>query len=133
MPRLQAKSFATPDETRDVPKAALRVINLDEVSIGWASWEPGWRWSTHLKPVAGTEWCEHHHLGYAISGTLSVVTEQGEELEVRGGSGYEIPPRHDAWVVGDEPFVTVEWASSRLVGLAPEDPGERVLATVLFT
>ena len=133
MPRLQAKSFDTPDETRALPRAAARIVNLDEVAVGYAVWEPGWRWSSDLGPIAGTEWCENHHVGYAISGALGVLTETGERLQIDGRSAYEIPPRHDAWVVGDEPFVTVEWTSSRVVGVANEGPGARILATVLFT
>ncbi|HEX5013457.1 MAG TPA: adenylate/guanylate cyclase domain-containing protein [Candidatus Limnocylindrales bacterium] len=133
MPRLQAKSFDVPDKTREVPKADLRLVDMGEVTVGYAAWQPGWRWSVDLKPIAGTALCENHHLGYALSGVLEVRTDAGEELSIHGGSAYEIPPGHDAWVVGDEPFVTVEWASSRLVGVAPEGPGERVLATVLFT
>jgi class 3 adenylate cyclase len=96
-------------------------------------WQPGWRWSTDLQPIAGTDWCENHHLGYAISGRLAVLTEDGLQLEIGGGSVYEIPPRHDAWVVGDQPFETVEWSSARVVGVGPDSPGARVLATVLFT
>jgi class 3 adenylate cyclase len=130
---LQSKSFDTPDESRSVPNATLRVVNLDEVAVGHAVWEPGWRWSSDLSPIAGTDWCQNHHVGYALSGALEVLTQAGERLEIRGGSVYEIPPRHDAWVVGDEPFVTVEWTSSRVVGVSPEGPGDRVLATVLFT
>jgi class 3 adenylate cyclase len=133
MPRLQAKSFDTPDETRSLPKATADVVNVGEVAVGYAVWQPGWRWSSDLRPLAGTDWCEIHHLGYAISGTLQVLTESGEWLEIHGRSAYEIPPRHDAWVVGDEAFVTVEWTSSRVVGVASEGPGSRVLATVLFT
>jgi class 3 adenylate cyclase len=133
VPRLQSKSFEAPDETRAVPRATLRVVHVGEVAVGHAVWEPGWRWSTDLGPIAGTPSCQNHHLGYALSGSLEVRTDAGEELVVRGGSVYEIPPGHDAWVAGDEPFVTVEWTSSRLVGLAPEGPAERVLATVLFT
>jgi class 3 adenylate cyclase len=133
MPRLQAKSFDTPDETRSLPKATADVVNVGEVAVGYAVWQPGWRWSSDLRPLAGTDWCENHHLGYAISGTLQVLTDSGDRLEIHGRSAYEIPPRHDAWVVGDEPFVTVEWTSSRLVGVANEGPGSRVLATVLFT
>ena len=116
-----------------VPNADLRVVELDEVAVGLARWAPGWHWQTDLGPTAGTSWCENHHLGYAISGTLEVVTDVGDRLVVRGGSVYEIPPRHDAWVVGDEPFVTVEWTSPRLVGIGPQAAGDRVLATVLFT
>jgi len=133
VPRLQAKSFDTPDETRNLPKATADVVNVGEVAVGYAVWQPGWRWSSDLRPLAGTDWCENHHLGYAISGTLEVRTEKGDRLEIHGRSAYEIPPRHDAWVVGDEPFVTVEWTSSRIVGVPNEGPGSRVLATVLFT
>jgi class 3 adenylate cyclase len=133
MPRLQSKSFDEPDQTRAVPRARLSVVHLGEVAVGYGVWEPGWRWSVDLKPVAGTPSCENRHVGYALSGTLEVTTDAGEHLVIRGGSAYEIPPGHDAWVVGDEPFVTVEWTSSRLVGVPPEGPADRFLATVLFT
>ena len=133
MARLQAKPFEAPDETRPVPGAQLRLVYLGEVAVGHAVWQPGWRWSTDLRPLAGTDWCENHHLGYAISGRLAVLMEDGEQLEIAGASVYEIPPRHDAWVVGDEPFETVEWSSARVVGVGPDSPGARVLATVLFT
>jgi class 3 adenylate cyclase len=133
MARLQAKPFEKPDETRPVPGAQLRLVYLGEVAVGHAVWQPGWRWSTDLRPLAGTDWCENHHLGYAISGRLAVLMEDGEQLEIAGESVYEIPPRHDAWVVGDEPFETVEWSSARVVGVGPDSPGARVLATVLFT
>ena len=133
MARLQAKTFEAPDETRPVPGALLRLVHLGEVAVGHAIWQPGWRWSTDLRPIAGTDWCENHHLGYAISGRLAVLTDDGEQIEIGGGSVYEIPPRHDAWVVGDEPFETVEWSSARVVGVGPDSPGARVLATVLFT
>jgi class 3 adenylate cyclase len=133
MARLQAKSFDRPDQRRAVPRATLRVVHLGEVAVGHGIWAPGWRWSIDLQPVARTPSCENHHLGYALSGTLEVRTDAGEGLVITAGSAYEIPPGHDAWVVGDEPFVTVEWTSSRLVGVAPEGPDERVLATVLFS
>src|SRR5947207_984452 len=133
MPRLEAKSVDAPDETRDLPKAFARVVKLGEVAVGHAVWQPGWRWSSDLRPIAGTDWCENHHLGYAVSGALDVVTETGEQIRIQAGAVYEIPPRHDAWVVGGEPFVTVEWTSSRVVGVGSEGPGARVLATVLFT
>jgi len=133
MPRLQARSFEQPDEVRKLPKADARIVHLDEVAVGLVAWAPGWRWSVDLAPMVGTEWCQNHHLGYAISGALDVLTEDGDRLEVRGGAAYEIPAGHDAWVVGEEPFVTVEWTSARVTGIGPEDPGERILATVLFT
>jgi class 3 adenylate cyclase len=133
MPRLQAKRFDDADEVRNLPRAFARVVNLGETTVGLATWEPGWHWKEDLGPLSGTTSCQFLHLGYALSGRLEVVTDDGQRLEIVGGSVFEIPPGHDAWVVGDEPFVTVEWTSSRTVGRAPEGPGERVLATILFT
>src|SRR6266550_1576434 len=133
MPRLQFKSFAHPDEVRSFPKASAHVVTLDEATVGLARWEPGWRWSTHLAPLVGTSSCQVHHLGYAISGRLRVLTDDGQTIEIPPDSAYEIPAGNDASVVGDEPFVTLEWTSARVVGVGPEGPGERVLATVLFT
>ena len=85
------------------------------------------------RTIAGTATCQLHHLGYSISGLMHVVTDDGQELDILPESVYEIPSGHDAWVVGDEPWVTVEWTSARSFGVAPEGPGERILATVLFT
>ena len=125
MPRLRCKSFATPDEVRPIPKGRAEVVSLDEASVARSEFDPGWRWSTDLAPIMGTKSCQVHHLGHAVSGVLHVVTDDGDTLD--------IPPGHDAWVVGEEPWVTVEWTSARVVGIGPEGPGERVLATVLFT
>ena len=133
MPRLQVKTFADPDERRSFPKGHAEVVNLDESTVGRSQWEPGWRWTTHLAPIAGTASCQVHHLGFSVSGRLRVETDAGESIDIPPDSIYEIPPGHDAWVVGDEPWVTVEWTSARIVGVAPEGPGGRTLATVLFT
>ena len=133
MPRLQAKGFDQPDETRKLPKVHVDIVTLDELSVGLARWEPGWRWSTDLGPLTGTASCQVHHLGYAISGTLHVELEDGGTLDIHGDSVFEIPAGHDAWVVGSEPFVTLEWTSVDAVGVDPEGPGERLLATILFT
>jgi class 3 adenylate cyclase len=133
MPRLQFRSFATPDEDRQFLKGNGRIVRLDEATVGLARWEPGWRWSTHLAPSAGTSSCQVHHLGYAISGRLHVVMDDGQSIEIPPDSAYEIPAGHDASVVGDEPFVTLEWTSAHVVGVAVEGASERVLATVLFT
>ena len=132
MPRLQVRGFSDAADVRDMPRGRAEVVSIGETTIGYASWEPGWRWSEHLSPIIGTATCPFHHLGYAVSGTLRVVMEDGETLDIPPRSAYEIPPGHDAWVVGDEPFVTVEWTSARDVGL-PTGPGERVLATLVFT
>lgn len=133
MPRLQYKSFDAPDEVRTFPKGHAEVVNLEEATVGRSQWSPGWRWSVDLAPIMGTQSCQVHHLGHSVSGRLRVVTDDGQDLDIPPASVYEIPPGHDAWVVGEEPWVTVEWTSARIVGVAPEGPGERVLATVLFT
>ncbi len=133
MPRLQSKSFASPDEIRTFPKGRAEVVSLDDATVGRSSWSPGWRWSVDLAPIMGTRSCQIHHLGHSVSGLLHVVMDDGDAIDIPPDSIFEIPPGHDAWVVGEEPWVTVEWTSARIVGIAPEGPGERVLATVLFT
>jgi class 3 adenylate cyclase len=133
VPRLQYKSFAAPDEVRSFPNGHAQVISLDESVVGRAVYEPGWRWSTAMPPIAGTATCQLHHLGYSVSGAIRVVTDDGQAIEIPPNSIYEIPPGHDAWVVGQDPWVTVEWTSARIFGLAPNRPGEGVVATVLFT
>lgn len=133
MPRLQSRTFAAADDVRRFPNGRGEVVRLDETTVGHGVYEPGWRWSTDMPAIAGTPTCQLHHLGYAMSGRLHVVTDDGEELDVQSGSVYEIPPGHDAWVVGDEPFVTIDWTSARTFGLTPEGFGEGVIVTVLFT
>jgi class 3 adenylate cyclase len=133
MPRLQYKSFATPDEVRTFPNGRAEIVSLDEAVVGRAVYEPGWRWSTAMPAIAGTATCQLHHLGYSISGAMHVVTEDGQAIDIPPASVYEIPPGHDAWVVGDDPWQTVEWTSARTFGLVAEGPGEGVLVTVLFT
>ena len=133
MPRLQAKTFGSPDEVRDLPKLHADLVELDEATVGLSRFEPGWQWSKDLRPTAGTDSCQFRHLGYSMSGTLHVVMNDGQTLDIRPGSVYEIPVGHDATVVSDEPFVTLEWTSARTVGVPMDGPGQRVLATVLFT
>jgi class 3 adenylate cyclase len=133
MPRLQYKTFDSPSEVRNFPNGSAEVVNLDESVVGRTIFEPGWRWSTDIAPIVGTTSCQLHHLGYSISGVMRVVMDDGLELDIPPGSVFEIPSGHDAWVVGDDPFVTVEWTSARTFGLVPERPGEGVVLTVLFT
>jgi class 3 adenylate cyclase len=133
MPRLQFKSFGTQSELRTAPQARAEIISLDEAVVGRASFEPGWRWSTAMSAIAGTATCQLHHLGYSISGVVRVVMDNGEALDIPPASVYEIPPGHDAWVVGDEPWLILEWTSARAFGLVPESAGEGVVVTVLFT
>lgn len=133
MPRFQYKSFGSSDEVRTFPNGHAEVVMLDDSAVGRAVYQPGWRWSTDMKSIVGTSSCQLHHLGYSVSGTMHVVLDDGEALEIPPASVFEIPPGHDAWVVGNEPWVTVEWTSARTFGLAADGPGEGVLVTVVFT
>jgi class 3 adenylate cyclase len=134
MPRLQAKSFGAPDQLREFPLVRIETVELDEVHVGLCRFEPGWRWSTTFGPMLGTPSCPIRHLGYTISGSLRVVMDDGQPLDLGPGSVFDIPPGHDKWVVGDEPWVTVEWGGSgRAMGQAMSESQDRRLVTVLFT
>ena len=133
MPRLQCKSFATPDEVRSFPSGRVEIIQLDEIAIGRMRLQPGWRWSKDVAPVVCTPSCQNRHIGYAMSGTLEVTMDDGTRLIIRAGEGYEIPPGHDVQVIGDIAWESVEFASAHTFGLGPEQLGDRVLATVLFS
>jgi class 3 adenylate cyclase len=133
VPRLQRKSFATADEVRSFPRGRVEIVLLDEIAIGRFRLKPGWRWSQDIAPIVRTRSCQNRHVGYAMSGSLQVTMDDGTELIIRAGDGYEIPPGHEVCVIGDEPWESVEFASAHTFGLAPEELGERVLATVLFS
>ena len=133
MPRLQTKSFATAGEVRRFPNGYTNVLRLDETVVGYGVYEPGWRWTADMPGIAGSANCQLHHVGFAVSGKLHVVADDGQEMEVTAQSVYEIPPGHDAWVVGDEPFITVDWTSARTWAVSPEVLGEGEIVTVLFT
>jgi len=109
MAGIEARDFSTPDETRTPDKTKVEIVNLAGGQIGRYTFQPGWRWSECIKPVAGTDRCQVDHIGYFVSGRLHVVHEDGSESDVRAGDVYRIAPGHDAWVVGDEPAVTVEF------------------------
>lgn len=111
MAGLEKKSFDSPDETRTFEKGRVEVVKLAGATVGRFVLEPGWRWSAHVKPRAGTDSCRLTHLGYVISGRLHVVMDDGEELEAAAEDGYLIAPGHDAWVVGDEAWNALEFES----------------------
>jgi class 3 adenylate cyclase len=101
--------------------------------VGRAVWQPGWRWSKVVKQIAGTELCEYHHLGYSISGHFRVAMPDGTEMEIPPNHVYEIPAGHDAWVVGDEPWIAIDWAGMRSFARPMAGRGERIVTTLLFT
>ncbi len=131
--RLQSKGFNSPDEVRRFPNGVMEIVTLDEIGVAYAVLQPGWHWSTDVAPMAGTSSCLHHHVGYVISGTLAVRMDDGTKMTIGKGEVYEIPPGHDGWVVGDEPFRAVEFASAHDFGRSAEALGERVLSTILFS
>ncbi|MFI1180790.1 cupin domain-containing protein [Streptomyces sp. NPDC020799] len=104
-------SFDSPDETRpfEEGKGKLQVINSEAGTVGRATFEPGWQWSKHVKPLAGTDSCQAAHVAYFVAGSMKVVMDDGEESEFRPGDLMVCPPGHDAWVLGDEPCVVVDW------------------------
>ena len=109
---LEAKSHDTPDETRTPPKTRVEQVSVGGYTIGRFTFEPGWRWSECIKPIVGTESCQLSHVGYVISGSLSVETSDGKQVDLKPGQSYAIPPGHDAWNAGDEPFVGLEVVSA---------------------
>lgn len=131
--QLRRKRFDRPDEVRTVEKGRIDLVELGELAVGRATFEPGWRWSEHVKPIVGTESCQVHHIGYVVSGRLMVEMTDGATLELTGGDTFEVPPGHDAWVVGDEPWISVDYAGRRLFAQAPGALSDRVLRTVVFT
>ena len=131
--RLRKKQFDRPDEVRTVEKGRIELVELGELAVGRAIFEPGWRWSDHVKPIVGTESCQVHHVGYVVSGHLHVEMTDGASIELVGGDTFEVPPGHDAWVVGDEPWVSVDYAGRRLFAQPPTAVADRRLATIVFT
>jgi quercetin dioxygenase-like cupin family protein len=109
MTTLETNDFAAPAEVRRPDHTTVEVVKLAGGEIGRYTFEPGWRWSKHIKPVVGTESCQTEHVGYVISGTLHVETDDGSSADIGAGSVYRIAPGHDGWVVGDTPVVVVEF------------------------
>jgi class 3 adenylate cyclase/mannose-6-phosphate isomerase-like protein (cupin superfamily) len=131
--RLQRRRFSDATDVRVFPHGQVEVVELDDVVVGRMTYEPGWRWSTDVQPIAGTDRCQFHHLGVTIEGRLRVEMPDGTELEIGPGDVFEIPPGHDAWVVGDAPWVSVDFEAMRTYARTAEERGERSLATILFT
>ena len=111
MAGIQALDFDSPDETRTPDKTRVDVIRVGDTTAARFTFEPGWRWSECVKPVAGTDSCQVRHVGVVQSGRLHVAHEDGTETEVGPGDAYVIEPGHDAWVLGDERFVGFEFES----------------------
>jgi len=114
---LEAKNIDEPDEKYTFEHGEVQLVNLTGMSLGRATFRPGWRWSTDVKPIVGTDSCQEAHSGYVVSGRFHVRMDDGTELELGPGDAHVASAGHDAWVVGDEPCVTIDFSSTgTLVG-----------------
>jgi mannose-6-phosphate isomerase-like protein (cupin superfamily) len=107
----QKKSIDKADETRTFDKGHLDLVQMDGLTVGRATFEPGWKWSECVKPVAGTDSCQVHHNGYIVSGSLQIVMDNGTEVQVGPGDVFVCPPGHDAWTLGDEACIALDFSS----------------------
>lgn len=127
------RSFSSPDELIEVGPVRSALITFGGLTVSYDTLQPGWRWSTHVKPVVKTESCQVRHIQLMLKGTLHVVLDDGTEFEAGPLDLVDIPPGHDAWVVGSEPVETIAWGGGK-TWLAPlATLGERVLTTLLVS
>jgi mannose-6-phosphate isomerase-like protein (cupin superfamily) len=110
--KFEVKGHDHADEVRTPDKTRVEVVRLDGFTLGRFTFQPGWRWSGCIKPVVKTEACQNSHVGYAVSGHLTVAVKDGPQKRIGPGESYTIPPGHDAWVEGNEPFVCIEVMSA---------------------
>jgi hypothetical protein len=103
------KTFAKPDETREFPNGRAQILNIGGGAVGRLEFKPGWRWSTDVKPIAKTHSCEAPHFQYHLSGKLGIKMDDGTELVAGPGDVTALPSGHDAWVIGDEPVIVIDW------------------------
>jgi len=109
---VESRNLDQPDERRTPDKTEVNVVSVGGNEVGRFTFQPGWRWSECVKPVAGTDSCEMTHLGYVVSGQIHIAHDDGTAVDVVPGDAYVIEAGHDAWVVGDEPFVGIEFKSA---------------------
>lgn len=111
MSGLLVKHFDSPEETRPFEQGMgqLDLVNIDAGPVGRAVFQPGWHWAEHVKPLAQTDSCQVAHKGYCVSGHMKIVMNDGQEEEIGPGDFMIAEPGHDAWVVGDEPCVMIDW------------------------
>jgi len=109
MTSYERKDLHSPDDRREFPHGHVDLVNIGGGTVGRLVLEPGWRWSTDVKPIAGTDWCEAPHFQYHASGRVMVIMNDGSEFEVGPGEITALPSGHDAYVIGDEPVVLIDF------------------------
>ena len=110
---LASKSFTEPEEVREFPHGHVDLVTVGGTTVGRAEFEPGWRWSRDVGPIAGTPSCQAAHTGYILSGRMHVVMDDGAEIDIEPGEAVMIEPGHDAWTVGNEKCVLVDFTGLR--------------------
>jgi quercetin dioxygenase-like cupin family protein len=104
------KQFENPDEVRVFDKGKFEILRVGGMTIGRATYEPGWKWSQHVGPLSGTPFCEVEHVGMVVSGTATAAMKTGQIYELKPGTVFYIPPHpHDSWVIGEEPYVSIHF------------------------
>ena len=103
------KTFDAPEEVRDFPNGRAEILTVGGAEVGRLIFQPGWRWSNDVKPIAGTESCQAPHFQYHVSGRIGIRMDDGTELEAGPGDVTSLPSGHDGWVIGDEPAVVIDW------------------------
>src|SRR5947207_5473681 len=132
MSGIVVKAFEEADEVVTFDLGRLDVVKISSLALGWEVLQPGWRWSTHVKPIVGTQWCEFHHVSIVLDGRVGFETRDGDRVEAGAGTVLDVAPGHDSWVVGDAPAVLLDVQGALGWAKAPE-AGDRILTTLLFT
>ena len=132
VPEVRRKNLLQPDETIEFDHGHMTSVRVGDLTVGYEVCEPGWRWSTHVKPLVGTEWCMSRHVGFQLSGRWGLLLQDGTTMEFGPNDVFDVPAGHDAWTIGDEPSIALDWEGLR-TWATPIGVGERVLVTILFT
>ncbi len=109
MKKVSIRKFTAPDEERTFEKGKFELVRIGGMTIGRATYGPGWKWSVHVAPAAGTPTCQVAHIGLVVAGRTAVRMDDGREFEISAGDLFFIPPGHDSWVIGDEPYVSLHF------------------------
>lgn len=131
MAEIQRKSLRNPDETQTFPHGVSYEVHLGELTVARNIHEPGWHWAEHVRPIVGGTSCRYRHTGVVLRGRIRWRLDDGTELEFGPDDVFDVPAGHDAWVIGDEPFETIDWVGSHRWASPPA--GERILATIVMT
>jgi len=132
MAKVRIRNFANADVVRDVGRGELRIVELGDLAIGRIEYQPGWRWTEDMQERVGTASCEIHHVGVALSGRLGIDMDDGYSFVIEPLDAFDLPPGHKAYVVGDEPWTSIDTVGRRNFGAPRQLATDRYLATILF-